>query len=152
MKFTCALTGITDPGVDPADFVASLDDLGAAPIGWTRVVIERRVANPKWSTLQLAKSSQLESVGAQLRASGMPEDVVNVQYAVASYTIDATFHAVEKDTPPFHIIREEVWVADHVDALEPWNEVRAGLSLPVIAEEDWGDDPAVEESAAPAAE
>jgi hypothetical protein len=153
MKYVCALTGAVEQGIVPEDYRGPRDTLDTAPLGWTRVTIERRVPNPTWISISMSKDGQLEQLATQLRAQGVPEAVVQAQYAIASIALDATFYALEKDTPPFLVARETVWISADPDARAVWNEARSILAVPELSEAEWAlDELDVPEDSTPSAQ
>ncbi len=145
--FVCSLSGVEaqDLEILPEDLA---DDLGLLPMGWTRIVIERRLPNQDWQEVQQVKAMMVEAATQQLpEAQRVPEAVRAIQIQVA-----AQYAALEEGMSPFVNMKEVLFVAppemDPSLAAEFYG-IRERLGLPVPQEdaeaqaEDASDEPSV---------
>lgn len=130
MNYLCNLSGASAPAYDMSISPAKPDALEDAPVGWTKITIQRRIPNNQWRMLQMAKESAMQEMEAALQQAGFEGDLLNVKMAFASAQQDALFYAAEHGTPPFLIEEEVLWVANTADAIEVLNEVRDVCGLP----------------------
>ena len=132
--FVCSLSGVEAPDQDvlPDDLA---DELGLLPVGWTRIVIERRLPNPDWNEVQRTKSMMVEAALQQLpEEQRVPEAARAIQIQIA-----AQYAALEKTMSPFVNMKEVIFVAP--PELDPslakeFFEVRDKLGLPIPEEEE----------------
>ena len=136
--FVCSLSGVeaADQDVLPDDLA---DELGLLPMGWTRIVIERRLPNQDWNEIQQVKAMMVEAALQQL-----PEDqrVAEATRAI-QIQIAAQYASLEEKMSPFVNMKEVIFVAP--PELDPglakeFFEVRdrLGLPIPIEDEEDEG--------------
>lgn len=132
--FVCSLSGVEagEQDVLPDDLA---DELGLLPVGWTRIVIERRLPNQDWNKIQQVKAMLVEAAVQQL-----PEDQ-RVAEAIQAIQIQiaAQYAALEKEMSPFVNMKEVIFVAP--PELDPglakeFFEVRDRLGLPIPQEEE----------------
>lgn len=122
--YECAMSGETAMAAE-SDTSDGLDDL---PLGWTRIVLERRVENPDWLAVQTAKSLSLQLA---LQASGpLGEDEVFSQ--VILMQVEAQYAALEARTPQYLAERDVVYISDSGDIIDEVNEVREALGLDAV--------------------
>lgn len=133
-NFVCSLSGVEAPETDvlPDDLA---DDLGLLPVGWTRIVIERRLPNPDWNEIQQVKSMMVEAAMQQLpEAQRVPEAIRAIQIQIA-----AQYAALEEKMSPFVNMKEVIFVAP--PELDPglateFFDIRDRLGLPIPEEEE----------------
>ena len=144
--FVCSLSGVEagDAEVLPDDLA---DSLGLLPMGWTRIVIERRLPNQDWQEVQQVKAMMVEAATQQLPdQQRVPEAIRAIQIQVA-----AQYAALEEDMSPFMNMKEVLFVAppemDPSLAAEFYG-IRERLGLPIPTEEpEEGEDVTDEPSA-----
>ena len=126
-EYECALSGVTEEGgMSFAD-----DGLGDCPPGWVQVTMKRRLINPKYMAIQQTKEN-LVALSMQQIPDNVPDAVKRVQRTMMEIQVEAQFHAVEAETPPFLTYEEKVFIAPpetNSDLLEAFNEVREGIGL-----------------------
>ena len=135
--FVCSLSGVeaADHDILPDDLA---DDLGLLPVGWTRIVIDRRLPNQDWQEIQQVKAMLVEAGVQQIpEAQRVPEAIRAIQIQIA-----AQYAALEKEMSPFVNMKEVIFVAP--PELDPglakeFFDVRDRLGLP-IPEEDEGEE------------
>ena len=132
--FLCSLSGVEAPEetILPDDLA---DDLGLLPVGWTRLMIERRLPNPDWQEIQQVKHMMAEAASQQL-----PEDQrVPAALRAIRIQVAAQYAALEEQMSPFVNMKEVLFVAppemDPALAAE-FFEIRDRLGLPVPSAED----------------
>jgi hypothetical protein len=155
-EYECALSGVTEEGgMSFAD-----DGLGDCPPGWVQVTMKRRLINPKYMAIQQTKEN-LVALSMQQIPDNVPDEVKQVQRTMMEIQVEAQFHAVEAETPPFLTYEEKVFIAPpetNSDLLEAFNEVREGIGLEALdgalftADEDDDDDEGDEDSSDSASE
>ena len=136
--FVCSLSGVEAPETDvlPEELA---DDLGVMPVGWTRIVIERRLPNPDWQEVQQVKAMMVEAATQQLpKEQRVPEAIRALQIQIA-----AQYASLEERMSPFFNMKEVIFVAP--PELDPalakeFFDVRDRLGLPIP--EDEGEDEA----------
>jgi hypothetical protein len=133
--YECALSGLTQEGLEEINGIAEDDDLGDLPVGWSRVVIQRRVHNPKWLMIQQVKEVAIRGLLAQ-----MPPEAQQQQGWMISLQVEAQFHELEKDTPQFITIEDVAFLSNNEEVLEPYNEIREMFGLQTIDAGDEGDE------------
>tara|TARA_B100001778_G_C18558315_1_gene616540 strand:+ start:925 stop:1416 length:492 start_codon:yes stop_codon:yes gene_type:complete len=130
--FVCSLSGVEAPETEilPDDLA---DDLGVMPMGWTRIVIERRLPNPDWQEVQQVKSMMVEAATQQLpKEQRVPEAIRALQIQIA-----AQYASLEERMSPFFNMKEVIFVAPpELDAAlaQEFFEVRDRLGLPIPQE------------------
>ena len=132
--FVCSLSGVeaAEQDILPDDLA---DELGLLPVGWTRIVIERRLPNQDWSKIQQVKAMLVEAAVQQLpEDQRVPEAIQAIQIQIA-----AQYAALEKEMSPFVNMKEVIFVAP--PELDPglakeFFEVRDRLGLPIPQEEE----------------
>jgi hypothetical protein len=132
--FVCSLSGVEAPDEDvlPDDLA---DDLGLLPVGWTRIMIERRLPNQDWSKIQQVKAMLVEAAVQQLpEEQRVMESIQAIQIQIA-----AQYAALEKEMSPFVNMKEVSFVAP--PELDPglakeFFEVRDRLGLPIPVEDE----------------
>ncbi len=132
--FVCSLSGVEAPDEDvlPDDLA---DDLGLLPVGWTRIMIERRLPNQDWSKIQQVKAMLVEAAVQQLpEEQRVMESIQAIQIQIA-----AQYAALEKEMSPFVNMKEVIFVAP--PELDPglakeFFEVRDRLGLPIPVEDE----------------
>ena len=136
--FLCSLSGVEAPEetILPDDLA---DDLGLLPVGWTRLMIERRLPNPDWQEIQQVKHMMAEAASQQL-----PEDQrVPAALRAIRIQVAAQYAALEEQMSPFVNMKEVLFVAppemDPALAAE-FFEIRDRLGLPVPSMEDEEDE------------
>ncbi len=141
--FVCSLSGVEAPETEVLpDELA--DDLGVLPMGWTRIVIERRLPNQDWQEVQQVKAMMVEAATQQLpKEQRVPEAIRALQIQIA-----AQYASLEERMSPFFNMKEVIFVAP--PELDPalakeFFEVRDRLGLP-IPEDDAGEAEAEEPS------
>lgn len=155
-EYECALSGVTEEGgMSFAD-----DGLGDCPPGWVQVTMKRRLINPKYMAIQQTKEN-LVALSVQQIPDNVPEEVKQVQRTMMQIQVEAQFHAVEAETPPFLTYEEKVFIAPpetNSDLLEAFNEVREGIGLEPLdgtlfaADDDEDEDEGDEDSSDSASE
>jgi len=129
-EYECALSGVTEEGgMSFAD-----DGLGDCPPGWVQVTMKRRLINPKYMAIQQTKEN-LVALSMQQISGNVSEEVKQVQRTMMEIQVEAQFHAVEAETPPFLTYEEKVFIAPpetNSDLLEAFNEVREGIGLDLL--------------------
>jgi len=130
--YECALTGlIGEPGIDD-----DRDGMGDVPVGWTRVQFVRRQYNPKWILIQQVKRHMIESLLQQV-----PPDLHEFQQYAISVQVEAQFHSLEEETPIYlPDVDETVYISDSAEIVDALNEVRSGLGLQPLPEEEEEDE------------
>jgi len=131
--FVCSLSGVEAPDTDilPDDLA---DELGVMPVGWTRIVIERRLPNPDWQEVQQVKAMMVEAATQQLpKKQRVPEAIRALQIQIA-----AQYASLEERMSPFFNMKEVIFVAppelDPALATE-FFDVRDRLGLPIPEDE-----------------
>lgn len=142
--YECALSGLTEEGIEDTSGLAEDDDLGDLPVGWTRVTLQRRVLNPKWLMVQQVKNMAIQGLLSQV-----PPEMREAQAWALSLQVEAQFHALEKDTPQFVTIEDVAFLSNNEGVLEPYNELRDMLGLPLIEDDDDEDEDDGDESHLP---
>lgn len=128
-EYECAISGVTE---EVGHFDES-DGLGDMPVGWTRVTVTRRQFNPKYVMIQQTKQTMIESLIQQLGGEQMPD----FQKYALSLQVEAQFFGLETATPMYlPDIEEEVFLSDSPEILESFNELREGLGLESLSEEE----------------
>ncbi len=127
--FICSLSGVEAPDEEilPDDLA---DDLGLLPMGWTRIVIERRLPSQEWQEIQQVKMIMSEAAVQQLpEDQRVPEAVRAIQIQIA-----AQFASLEANLSPFSNMKEVLFLAP--PELDPalakeFFEIRDRLGLPI---------------------
>ncbi len=94
-NFICSLSGVEAPENEilPDDLA---DELGLLPMGWTRIVIERRLPNQEWQEIQQVKMIMSEAAVQQLpKEQQVAEAIRAIQIQVA-----AQFASLEANLSP----------------------------------------------------
>lgn len=124
-EYVCALSGVE---ADEADLVTADDDGGDLPLGWSRITIQRRVANPRWNEVQQGKAAVVELTLMQI-----PEEAREQMRPLIAIQVDAQFAALEDATEEYLLDEEVVFVAppesDKALAKE-YLEIRDRFGLP----------------------
>lgn len=102
-EYVCALSGVE---ADEADLVTADDDGGDLPLGWSRITIQRRVANPRWNEVQQGKAAVVELTLMQI-----PEEAREQMRPLIAIQVDAQFAALEDATEEYLLDEEVVFVA-----------------------------------------
>lgn len=131
-EYVCSLSGVEAEDDDILD--DATDDLGAMPVGWTRVTFQRRLMNPRWEEVEQGKAMLIEAALSQVPEANREEARVLV-----TLQIDAQFVALEAATERYVTYDEVIYVAppemDRALAAE-FFAVRERLGLPVPSDED----------------
>lgn len=100
----CDLTG-TPATPDEIASIDPADDLGL-PIGWLAVTVTRRVPNPKYAALVMAREMELAGMLQQIPANvqGAERDAVTAAFAVK---LDAQYRALTGDPEYAPTVTEE---------------------------------------------
>ncbi len=148
-NFICSLSGVEAPENEilPDDLA---DELGLLPMGWTRIVIERRLPNQEWQEIQQVKMIMSEAAVQQLpKEQQVAEAIRAIQIQVA-----AQFASLEANLSPFSNMKEVIFLAppelDPALAAE-FFEIRDRLGLPTPSGEE-EEEEASEESSEEVAE
>ena len=124
-EYVCALSGVE---ADEADLVTADDDGGDLPLGWSRITIQRRIANPRWNEVQQGKAAVVELTLMQI-----PEEAREQMRPLIAIQVDAQFAALEDATEEYLLDEEVVFVAppesDKALAKE-YLEIRDRFGLP----------------------
>jgi hypothetical protein len=130
--YVCSLSGVEADEDDILD--DATDDLGAMPVGWTRVTFQRRLMNPRWEEVEQGKELLIETALAQV-----PEESKDAARLLIALQIDAQFVALEAATDRYVVYDEVIYVAppelDKALATEFFS-IRERLGLPVPSDED----------------
>ncbi len=130
--YECAISGLTEEAVEK--FAA--DGLEDLPVGWTKITMTRRQVNPKWLAIQQVKEASIEALLQQF-----PEEIREVQRFVVEIQVEAQLKALENDTPMFvSDVEDIVFVSDSEDIVDALNEIREGLGLDAMPDEDEEDE------------
>lgn len=135
-EYECALTGTVAKGEEPTP-----DELGNLPDGWIRITIERRVLNSAWLNIQGAKQLLLERALSQLPK--LSETALAIQQSIIALSVNAQFHALEKDTPRYLTEKETVFVSPPEQDDDVWqslNTIRTTLGLDALELDDEDDE------------
>lgn len=132
--FVCSLSGVeaADQDVLPDDLA---DELGLLPVGWTRIVIERRLPNQDWHEIQQVKAMMVEAATQQLpKDQRVPEAIRALKIQIA-----AQYASLEEKMSPFVNMKEVIFVAP--PELDPglakeFFDVRDRLGLPIPGEDE----------------
>lgn len=126
-QYVCAISGITgDPSPEEDD---GLDDL---PVGWTRIVIQRRQLNPTWVQIQEAKARIVEAYLEQ-----MPPELHEAQKVLFDIQVAAQFASLESQTPKYIMdVDDSLDCSDDDEVTSAINEVRSSLGLEDMPELD----------------
>jgi len=131
-EYVCSLSGVEAEDDDILD--DATDDLGAMPVGWTRVTFQRRLMNPRWEEIQQGKEILIATAVGQV-----PEENREGARVLVTLQIDAQFVALETATERYVTYDEVIYVAppemDRALATE-FFAVRERLGLPVPSDED----------------
>jgi len=131
-EYVCSLSGVEAEDDDILD--DATDDLGAMPVGWTRVTFQRRLMNPRWEEIQQGKEILIATAVGQV-----PEENREAARVLVTLQIDAQFVALETATERYVTYDEVIYVAppemDRALATE-FFAVRERLGLPVPSDED----------------
>ena len=131
-EYVCSLSGVEAEDDDILD--DATDDLGAMPVGWTRVTFQRRLMNPRWEEIQQGKEILIATAVGQV-----PEENREAARVLVALQIDAQFVALEAATERYVTYDEVIYVAppemDRALATEFFS-VRERLGLPVPSDED----------------
>lgn len=133
--YECALSGLTQEGLEEINGIADEDDLGDLPVGWTRIMIQRRVHNPKWLMIQQVKNMAIQGLLSQV-----PAEMREAQAWALSLQVEAQFFQLESATPQFITVEDIAFLSNNEEVLEPYNEIRDSLGLPLIEDDDDGDE------------
>jgi DNA-binding transcriptional regulator WhiA len=119
-EYECAISGLTAEAVEEE----SEDSLSDMPVGWTKITIQTRQINAKWSQIQELKEAMTEGLLQQV-----PEEYRELQRPLTALQVEATLHSLEADTPMYETIEDVVYVSDSEDVVSALNEIRATLGL-----------------------
>jgi len=106
--YICALSGLAPKEDDYVDGGDELDDL---PMGWSRVTIQTRRANPKYELLLAVKSVMRDQLEAQIKED-IPDEQRNLAKASIELQVDAQFAAIAPEIPPFLIEERITYISD----------------------------------------
>lgn len=137
-EYECALSGVTAEGGLSFDD----DQMGDCPPGWVEVTMKRRLFNPKYLALQRLKETMVSQAARQI-PENIPEELREAQVSMMMLQVEATFHSIEADTPPYLTYEERVFIAppeSNPDLLEAFNEVREGVGLDPLAADGFLED------------
>lgn len=130
--YVCSLSGVEADEYDILDDAP--DDLGAMPVGWTRVTFQRRLMNPRWEEIEQGKELLIETALSQV-----PEENKEAARVLVTLQIDAQFVALEAATDRYMVYDEVIYIAppelDKALATEFFS-IRERLGLPVPSDED----------------
>jgi hypothetical protein len=147
----CAFTGaIPDEADLPGDHPLEDEDLTDLPVGWTRITVQTREANPEWETILAVEQGMVKQIMDSIPKAQRKEATPGVRVQVA-----AQLAALKAATPPYNIVTEIFHVAagdDESEAAKGLTRLRELLGGDVGDEGDEGDEEAEAESAEPAEE
>ena len=127
----CSLSGVE---ADDTEVLEGSDDLGAMPVGWTRVTFQRRLINPRWEEIQQGKEALIN-----VALSQVPEEHREDARVLIALQIDAQFATLEAGTDRYAVYDEVIYVAppelDRTLATEFFS-IRERLGLPTPSDED----------------
>jgi hypothetical protein len=129
--YVCALTGIEAADGALAYDAPEDDDLEALPVGWLRITFERRLPNPRHLALMELKRIHRAQQAAQLPKELKPAERESAE-AMIEVQVDATFHAIESDTPPYLTETDVAYISDpakDASVAKAFIDVRAALGL-----------------------
>lgn len=103
----CALTGaIPDEADLPIDHPLEDEELGDLPVGWTRVTVQTRVANPEWETILTVEEAMVRQILEGVPKAQRKAAAVGVRVQVA-----AQLAALKAQTAPYNIQTDTYHVA-----------------------------------------
>jgi hypothetical protein len=130
-EYVCSLSGVE---ADDTEVLEGSDDLGAMPVGWTRVTFQRRLINPRWEEIQQGKEALIN-----VALSQVPEEHREDARVLIALQIDAQFATLEAGTDRYAVYDEVIYVAppelDRTLATEFFS-IRERLGLPTPSDED----------------
>jgi hypothetical protein len=135
-EYVCALSGAE---CDEDDLVMddNGDGLGDLPLGWTRLTLARRVLNPRYEQIQLAKRALVDAALSQ-----MPEEVREQTRPLVAIQIDAQFAALEQSVDEYDTVVETVFISPPEDSkiiAKEFFGLRESLGLPIPGDEEEDD-------------
>lgn len=128
-EYVCAFSG-EEAEEEELEFDA--DD--SLPEGWTRVTIERRRINEKWSAIQQTKYALVEAAMQQI-----PEEHRDANRPLLAIQIEAQFAFLESTVQKYEKEVEVVYVSPVEGApevLKAYNDVRESLGLDALVEQE----------------
>ncbi len=133
-SFECCLSGKIASFAEPVtDDARDEEDLDEMPVGWIRVVVQRRGVSPLWVEIQKRKARQFAGVQAQI-----PPDLSDADRAEAmrdaEVGVDAAFFAIEMGTPKYIVVEDEAYVANpdaDKQVQAAWAQVASALGVDV---------------------
>jgi len=121
----CALTGALPDDADlPADHPLEDDDLADLPVGWTRVTLQTRAANPAWQEIIAVEEAMIAQVVQGLPKAQRKAAVVGVRVQVA-----AQLAALKAATAPYLIETEIAHIASNEEGTAGFDQLKALLGL-----------------------
>jgi hypothetical protein len=103
-EYVCALSGVEAEDDDLV--IGGADEVADLPVGWTKITIQRRVVNPRWTEVQQGKAAMVEVTLMQI-----PEEAREQMRPLIALQVDAQFAALEANTEEFGTEEEVVFVA-----------------------------------------
>lgn len=137
--FVCSMSGVEADEDDIVTDAPKGDVLGALPVGWSRVTVERRLENPRWDEIQSAKAGIV-----QMTLTNVPDEHKAATQPMIEMQVDAQFAALEAATERYLTFTEVLYIAppeDDAELAKEWFAIRKTLGLSV-PDEDADDDAA----------
>jgi hypothetical protein len=103
-EYVCALSGVEAEDEDLV--LGGEDEVGDLPVGWSRITIQRRTVNPRWTEIQQGKAAMVEVTLMQI-----PEEAREQMRPLITLQVDAQFAALEGGTEEFTTEDEVFFVA-----------------------------------------
>lgn len=103
-EYVCALSGVEAEDEDLV--IGGEDDVADLPVGWTKITLQRRVVNPRWTEVQQGKAAMVEVTLMQI-----PEEAREQMRPLIALQVDAQFAALEANTEEFGTEEEVVFVS-----------------------------------------
>ena len=116
----CAFTGaIPDEADVPLDHPLEDEDLSDLPVGWTRISVQTREANPDWEMISAVEESMVKQV-----VDGLPKAQRKAAIPAIRVQVAAQFAALKAQTAPY-VIQTATF---HVSPGAAGSEQSAGLA------------------------
>lgn len=95
----CAFTGsIPDEADLPLDHPLEDEDLSDLPVGWTRISVQTREANPEWEMILAVEESMVKQI-----VEGLPKAQRKAAIPAIRVQVAAQFAALKAQTVPYLI-------------------------------------------------
>ena len=107
-EYICGLSGITPIA---SEYVEGNDELEDLPIGWTKITIQTRVANPRYQLLQTTKEAMRQQAESAIQEESTDEEKAIAKASIA-LQVDAHYAAIAAEIPPFLIEESVTYVSD----------------------------------------